>query len=58
MEVSEQDLAAYALSKQLPTIYSLESNYGSIELDEELRRAVVNALEPIFRRRYLSGGAA
>ena len=57
MNVSEQDLAAYALSKQLPTVYSLESNYGSIELDEELRLAVVAALAPILRRRYLSGGA-
>lgn len=57
MEVSEQDLAAYALGKQLPTVYSLESNYGAIELDEELRDAVVKALAPILRRRYLSGGA-
>lgn len=57
MEVSEQDLAAYALSKQLPTIYSLESNYGAIELDSELRDAVVAALAPILRRRYLAGGS-
>lgn len=55
MNVSDQDLARYALSKQLPSVYSLESNYGPIELDQELLDAVVKALTPILNSR-LSGG--
>lgn len=57
MEVSEQDLASYALSKQLRTAYAIGTNYGAIDLDDELRLAVVEALTPILERRCELGGA-
>lgn len=41
----------YALAKQLQTAYSIETNYGSITLDPEMREAVDAALRPIIERR-------
>jgi hypothetical protein len=42
---------AYALSKQLCSAHTLSSNYGDLELDDELRTAVVAALRPILEKR-------
>ena len=41
----------YALTKQLSTVHSLATSYGSIELDDELRQAINNALRPIMTTR-------
>ncbi len=42
---------SYALAKQLTSATTIESNYGSIDLDAELRRAVDAAVRPILERR-------
>ncbi|MBK1655230.1 hypothetical protein [Allochromatium vinosum] len=42
---------SYALSKQLQSAYEIASNYGGIELDDELRAAVERAVRPILERR-------
>lgn len=42
---------SYALAKQLPTAYSINSKFGELNLDEELAMAVQKAIEPILRRR-------
>ena len=42
---------SYALSKQLSSAYEITSNYGPIELDDELRAAVERAVRPILERR-------
>jgi len=47
----DEDDISYALAKQLPSAYAIESNYGEIYLDEEMRRAVRQALRPILERR-------
>jgi|GEM_PF-4771256 len=57
MEVSEQELALYALNKQLRTAYAIGTRYGAIDLDEELLDAVVRVLTPILERRCEVGGA-
>jgi hypothetical protein len=41
----------YAIAKQLPTATAIMTNYGEIELDEEMRAAVEKALTPIFETR-------
>ncbi len=41
----------YTLAKQLPTVHTLHTDYGSILLDDELAQAVEGALEPIFTQR-------
>lgn len=41
----------YALAKQLSTASAIESAYGTLELDEEMRQAVDAALRPILERR-------
>lgn len=41
----------YMLAKQLPSAYSLETNYGSIALDAELSAAIEAALRPILEGR-------
>jgi len=48
--MNEQELS-YALAKQLPRAHTIESDYGSIPLDDELREAVEAALRPIIERR-------
>jgi len=45
------DEIQYLLSKQLPSVYSLNTNYGDVLLDDELRLAVINALTPILLNR-------
>lgn len=47
----EKSALQYALAKQLPTAHTIASNYGDIELDEELRAAVEAAVRPILERR-------
>lgn len=42
---------SYAISKQLPSAYALNSSYGELELDEEMRAAIEKALLPILERR-------
>lgn len=42
---------SYALSKQLQSIISLNTNYGTILLDNELQEAIQDALRPILERR-------
>lgn len=41
----------YTMAKQLPTAREIHSNYGTIELDDEMRSAVEAALVPILERR-------
>jgi hypothetical protein len=38
----------YALTKQLSTVHSLATSYGSIELDTELKLTIQTALKPIL----------
>ncbi|MFN7645268.1 MAG: hypothetical protein ACK5PW_19655 [Burkholderiales bacterium] len=45
------DALSYALAKQLQTAHSLETAYGTVELDEELSAAVAAALRPILTAR-------
>ncbi len=42
---------SYAIAKQLPSATSLMSNYGELELDEEMRAAIELALTPILEKR-------
>jgi phosphoribosylanthranilate isomerase len=49
-----RDDISYALAKQLVSAYAIESSYGHIELDEELRDAVDVAVRPILERRLAS----
>ena len=41
----------YALAKQIDTIESVNTNYGQIELDEEMKKAVKIALERILEKK-------
>jgi len=41
----------YALAKQLITAHSLETSYGRLDLDDELRAAVDQAVRPILKQR-------
>lgn len=50
MSESNRDQIAYLL-KQLPSAYAINTDYGDIVLDAELRAAVVDALKPIIERR-------
>ena len=51
METAHLD---YAIAKQLPTAFTIFTNYGEIELDDELKNAVQDALSPILQRRLQS----
>ena len=42
---------SYAISKQLAAATAISTNYGDIELDDEMRAALDNALRPILKRR-------
>lgn len=42
---------SYALAKQLASATAIESSYGQIMLDDELRQAVDAAARPILERR-------
>mgnify|MGYP001806286636 CR=1 FL=1 len=50
-DLPESFRLSYALSKQLQSAYEITSNYGGIELDDELRAAVDKAVRPILERR-------
>lgn len=50
-DLPESFKLSYALSKQLSSAYEITSNYGGIELDDELRAAVEKAVRPILERR-------
>ena len=41
----------YALAKQLDTAYALQSSYGDLKLDAQMRDAVAAALRPIIKNR-------
>lgn len=42
---------SYAISKKLAAATAISTNYGDIELDDEMRAALDNALRPILKRR-------
>ena len=42
---------SYAISKQLAAATAISTNYGDIELDDEMRAALDAALRPILKRR-------
>ncbi|GEM_PF-2927736 len=42
---------SYAISKQLAAATAVSTNYGDIELDDEMRAALDAALRPILKRR-------
>lgn len=46
-----RDDISYALAKQLSSATAIESNYGRLDLDEELRCAVDSAVRQILERR-------
>ena len=41
----------YVIVKQLPMATAIQTEYGAVELDDELRRAVESALTPILEGR-------
>ena len=52
MSTEENELAwTYALAKQLDRAYALETTYGTLQLDEEMRAAVEKALRPLLTKR-------
>ncbi len=42
---------SYAKAKQLPSVYSLNTSHGELELDEEMKAAIKEALLPILEKR-------
>lgn len=50
MTMTEQEIR-YALAKQVDTAYAIETNYGCIELDEELSRVVAVAVRTVLELR-------
>ncbi|CUI48538.1 MULTISPECIES: hypothetical protein [Achromobacter] len=42
---------SYAISKQLAAATAINTSYGDIELDDEMRAALDAALRPILKRR-------
>lgn len=38
----------YALAKQLSTAYEINSNYGALQLDDEMRDVIESTLRPIL----------
>ncbi len=42
---------SYAISKQLSSAFAIETNYGDLPLDDEMREAVAQALRPILEQR-------
>lgn len=45
----------YCLSKQLSTAHTLQTNYGDVEIDEEMQAAIAEALRGILERRLDPG---
>ena len=56
--MDQKSIISYALAKQLSSAHTLDSNYGGLELDDELREAIDAAVRPILERRLrgLEGG--
>lgn len=52
----DADEIRYVLAKQLSSATAIESSYGQIMLDDELRQAVEAALRPILERRIEQAG--
>jgi hypothetical protein len=52
-EVSEEAefKLSYALAKQIDSVHSLETSYGTFHLDEAMRKSVASALRPILQTR-------
>ncbi len=48
--MDEELKLSYALSKQLDSAYALETSYGSLQLDEGMKKAIVAALRPLLER--------
>jgi hypothetical protein len=46
------DELGYALSKQLPTVIALETEYGRFALDPLMQAEIEKALRPILERRW------
>lgn len=42
---------SYALTKQLHKAYAIETDYGNIPLDAELKLAIDKAIRPILEKR-------
>lgn len=52
IDLTENELKlSYALNKQLSSMHSLETSYGTLELDETMRKAVERVLRPILEAR-------
>ena len=47
----ESDELQYCLSKKIGSIQTVNTNYGEIELDDEMKEAVKSTLERILERR-------
>lgn len=43
----------YALAKQLPAARTIESSYGAIDLDDEMKTAIIQAIKPILKKRMV-----
>jgi hypothetical protein len=55
---SAADIISYALAKQLSAAHTLSGAYGDIALDDELVKAIDNAIRPILKRRLAAAGPA
>jgi len=42
--------AEYCLSKQLPTMTAIETDYGTIEISDAMKDAIIAALTPILTK--------
>ena len=45
------DEISYCISKQLPRATALQTDYGQVQLDDEMKSAVEQALKPILEKR-------
>jgi len=50
MTMTEEEIR-YSLAKQVDTAYAIETNYGCIELDEDLSRVVAVAVGTVLELR-------
>lgn len=58
MKTYDQLQAMYALDKQLRSATAIVTDYGDLKLDEELRIALIAALEPILEERVKGAAPA
>jgi len=47
----DENAMGYALAKQTPAMEHIHTNYGNIELDDELNQAVQDAVERVLYKR-------